>query len=455
MTVALKPRNDKNLRELLLEKNIYVSSPCGGNGKCGKCKVKLISGETNPKADNDGFVLACKTKLITECEFYIPDEKEVLEVEYSDKAAYSVCDLGTTNVKINKYSANGTLLSSTTFRNPQFSYGADVVSRISACKNGGDKKLSQILVNGLNEMQGDVSVSYICGNPTMLHFVAGVNPSPIGVFPFEPVFKDTKHLKKGENGLSFDAVLLPSASGYVGSDAVCGIYSILKTRGEKQKNILIADLGTNGEISLITENKIYSASTAAGPAIEGAGIEMGSSGGEGVIYGLSKNGTPLFDGETAKGINGGGLVSVISLLLEKEILSPEGHLENGKYYITKEVYVTEKDICEFMLAKSAVKTAIELLLQETEKHGDIDLFVLTGGVCNYLNINDGVKVGLIPESLKKKAVFIPDLASFGANTSVSKNEIEVLEEIAEKIEILHLNENESFEESFIMNTFFY
>lgn len=481
MTVFLKAENNRLLRELFLEKNINILSPCGGNGKCGKCKVKLLFGETEPKADENGFVTACHTRLISDCGFYIPEqEEETVFFENFGYVQYAICDIGTTNIKIRKYTSFGELLSEHVFPNPQRFFGADVISRISASKNGGYKALSKILREGIAERLGDVDTVYICGNPTMIHFMAEVDPSPIGVYPFEAVFKETKALDKSETGLNFNMVLLPSASGYVGSDAICGIYSILKTNCNN-KNILIADIGTNGELSLIKNGKIYSATTAAGPAIEGAEIEMGQCGGDGVIYKIEKNGKPVFRGETPKGISGAGLISLIAYLIENGILSAEGHfvsendaelksgcnsendgelsrgcISENKYYLSKDVFVSEKDISGFMVAKSAVKTAIEILMSETETNfSELGLFVLTGGVCRDIeNINDVVISGLVPKALKEKTVFIPDLAICGANTAFCNNEINVLEKISSMIKTVSLSENENFEELFIMNTFF-
>jgi uncharacterized 2Fe-2S/4Fe-4S cluster protein (DUF4445 family) len=260
------------------------------------------------------------------------------------------------------------------------------------------------------------------------------------------VFKNIKQLE------NMNGVLLPSASGYVGSDAVCCIYSVLKN--ETNGCVLVADLGTNGEISLIKNDKIYSATTAAGPAIEGAGIEMGMCGGTGVIYGFEGN-KPVFEGEKACGINGCGLISVISRLLENNLLSSNGHMKENKHFITDDVYISRKDIGEFMLAKSAVRTAMEIISEETKTpFSEVDRLILTGGVCNNLNLKDGARVGLIPEELVEKTEIIANLAISGVETAVIKNEISCLEDISEKIKVLSLSDNESFEERFILNSFF-
>jgi len=126
-----------------------------------------------------------------------------------------------------------------------------------------------------------------------------------------------------------------------------------------------------------------------------------------------------------------------------------------RYYITEKVYISNKDISEFMLAKSAVKTAINLLLEETKtSYEDLDLLILTGGVCGDLDIKSAVNTGLLPKELKEKTVFIPDFAMCGAHTAIAKNDVSHLEEISKKVKVIPLSDNEKFEEEFIMNTFF-
>ncbi len=456
MTIRLNPKEDKYLRELLLEKNINVQAPCGGNGKCRKCKVKLIKGVTMPEADENGYVSACRTKLISSCVFYIPensDEDVRFNLSFSDeKPFFAICDVGTTNIKAMIYSKDFKLCSSTEFRNPQYPFGADVISRISASQNGGYKYLSKVLREGIAKRIKEVSTVYFCGNPTMIHFLAEVDPSPIGVYPFECVFKETKHLKKSETGMPWDMVLLPSASGYVGSDALCGIYKEIEL---DNKVTLIADLGTNGEISLIKNGKIYSATTAAGPAIEGACIEMGRCGGEEVIYKIDEKGNPKFLGQKARGINGGGFISLISYLLKNNLLQSDGHINENKYHITDDVYITSKDISEFMVAKSAVRTAIELLLKETEtEYEQVETVSITGGVCIDMKTEDLVTVGIIPEELGEKSVYVSSLALSGMFSVLFNKKLSALEKLSEKTEVLTLSECETFEELFVENTFF-
>ena len=43
VVVSVPP--DSNLLEVAREANVAIDAPCSGNGSCGKCRVKLVSGE--------------------------------------------------------------------------------------------------------------------------------------------------------------------------------------------------------------------------------------------------------------------------------------------------------------------------------------------------------------------------------------------------------------------------
>ena len=60
-----------NLLESARKAGIDIDAPCGGKGTCGKCLVRIASGNVDSSSLGvltaeelaDGFVLACKTKI--------------------------------------------------------------------------------------------------------------------------------------------------------------------------------------------------------------------------------------------------------------------------------------------------------------------------------------------------------------------------------------------------------
>ena len=85
-----RSKQQKNLLEMLQEKNEYISAPCNGNGICGKCIVRYKSGATEPtKQDREflsekqleqGYRLACQSYPTEEYKVEIPELEETIEV---------------------------------------------------------------------------------------------------------------------------------------------------------------------------------------------------------------------------------------------------------------------------------------------------------------------------------------------------------------------------------------
>ena len=187
-----RSKQQKNLLEMLQEKNEYISAPCNGNGICGKCIVQYKRGATEPtrrdrevfseKQLEDGYRLACQSYPAGAYEVEIPESEETIEVlsewgkqqktdteelteaytqtpaeaktsggiqdketaegtaEKTENAIYGICiDIGTTTlaallVNLKTEADCQTAVSV----NHQRTYGSDVLSRISA-SNGGKK----------------------------------------------------------------------------------------------------------------------------------------------------------------------------------------------------------------------------------------------------------------------------------------------------------------------------
>ncbi len=92
-----------NLRLAILDSGLNIDSSCGGVGTCGKCRVKVIKGNTGSKKTkfisasdkNKGFVLSCLAKVKSDLEIEIPSSKKskakIAEGKYSSRTqkAYS------------------------------------------------------------------------------------------------------------------------------------------------------------------------------------------------------------------------------------------------------------------------------------------------------------------------------------------------------------------------------
>ncbi|MEG2116863.1 MAG: ASKHA domain-containing protein, partial [Clostridia bacterium] len=337
----------ENLLALLQRNGIAISSDCGGKKRCLKCKVKI-----SPQVDSAckqfldkneydlGVRLACFISVDQELTIQTLKNSaaDILSVDKSgwtgettkEKAKnlkkFACVDIGTTTVTISVCDENFAHIKTVNFLNPQRSFGADVISRILAADEGHLIDLQRQICDSVYSVLAafDVSKVVVAANNVMLHLLLGVSPHSIGVSPYSPTFKEMKRLTFGEVFGQGDGeiVLLPSVSGYVGGDIVAGM---IATEIEKKNNSLFVDLGTNGEIVLNANGKLFCASTAAGPAFEGGNISCGSYARKKAVAKVEmKDGKIIIDDKDADAICGSGLIDLTAVLVENYIIDEMG-----------------------------------------------------------------------------------------------------------------------------------
>ena len=324
-----RSKQQKNLLEMLQEKNEYISAPCNGNGICGKCIVRYKSGATEPtKQDREflsekqleqGYRLACQSYPTEEYKVEIPELEETIEVlsqwenqrteeilkntaegtaEKTENALYGICiDIGTTTlaallVNLETEADCQTAVSV----NHQRAYGSDVLSRISASNSGKKWEIQRCIRQDLQKLirellqkekitEQQIQRIVIAGNTTMCHLLRGFSCETLGVAPFLPV--DLSWMEGsaadflGMKELDTKVVILPGISAFVGADIMAGIAKMNMHRSEGYH--LLLDIGTNGEMVLGNCRHMYVTSTSAGPAFEGGNISCGMASIPGVI----------------------------------------------------------------------------------------------------------------------------------------------------------------------------
>jgi uncharacterized 2Fe-2S/4Fe-4S cluster protein (DUF4445 family) len=376
-------------------------------------------------------------------------------------------DIGTTTVVL--YLINlisGSILHTKGVLNPQARYGADVISRIQHCSQpGGIKLLQSEIINAINnelvafaERIGIDSNSIVkitvAGNTTMLHLLLGVDPTSIAMAPFTPVFTEEKKLSNIDLGLrankEAEITLLPSISAYVGADIVAGLASL--DPPENIKNYLFIDIGTNGEIALVTPSKIWCCASAAGPAFEGASISCGMGAFAGAI--ASYNNPESFctiANQPAVGICGSGLIDIVSYLLNQKIVSGDGVMENdfvvGKNKAEKQtILINQQDIREVQLAKAAIMAGIQILVKAAKLDFEkIDALFLAGGFGNYIIIDSAIRIGLLPYKMKDKIIVIGNTSGTGACLALTSELFgKITSEVVQKAHYVELSTQEDF-----------
>lgn len=468
--------------QTILRRNGYnIYSPCGGRGRCGKCTV-WVSGT--------GKVVSCRYYPVTNIEVILPGEDEaqilVRQTEFLEDFQFSpdlssfhsaspygiAIDLGTTTVVL--YFLNlidGAIEKISSVLNPQMRFGADVISRITWCQENrtGLRQLQSVITACINkeldtfltERRLDISnieKLIVAGNTTMLHLLLGEDPVPIALAPFTSRFTKRQVRKGALSGLNINPdgqlITLSCLSAYVGADIIAGL-AVLKPL---YHNYLFVDIGTNGEIALVTGDTVYACSAAAGPAFEGASISFGMAAVTGAISGYSGDGRIRVIGNTEPaGICGSGIVDIVAYLVRKGIVDETGFLsESFVIHPGKDILVTRQDIREIQLAKSAIFSGIRILMKRAGiGFEDIEALFLAGGFGNYINIDSAIDLGLLPSELRNRIFAVGNSAGIGALQNLRSDEHEKrMVRILENSKYVELSEAQDFPEEFAMNMFF-
>jgi uncharacterized 2Fe-2S/4Fe-4S cluster protein (DUF4445 family) len=573
----------QNIKDFLSDSRIFLDSPCGGNGTCGKCKV-IANGELSELTENEkrlltqkeitqGIRLACCTKITgnatitlqesdeaqiskvisSQLEFKqhftsfsvdlviptlatpINDETNILQASNSKSITYNALkklsqitklqrnnifvvksggtivdisaqsiavygmavDIGTTTVVAYFYDLiTGNLIDTESGINDQCAYGADIISRISACieQQSGLDELQRTIINELNgfinnfctKANTKISNIYfatIAGNTTMLHLIAGINPTNIANAPFIPVSlfgKDFSSLTLGLN-LNADAnvYFVRCISSYIGGDITAGMLACGLDKADKIT--LYIDIGTNGEMALMHNGEITCCSTAAGPAFEGAQIKFGTGGISGAISSIQIQEEEMIiktiSDKPAIGICGSGLIDAIAVMLKLEVIDETGRICDNDEILNKTIskriieiddsnafvldiksgiYITQKDVREVQLAKSAIAAGIASLLHDTKiAITDVQNLILAGGFGSHMNSGSACEIGLLPKELIGKIEIVGNAAGNGAAQLLLSQECFArLEDIAISCENIELSGHPYFQDQYIENMMF-
>ena len=457
--IECKP--DENLLCALRRAGVSIVAACGGRGDCGKCRVKLDSFTSPGEAEQrlltekelaQKIRLACMTMPADGmCVEIVNSQKKIATVDYLGQkpktaSLRAVADLGTTTVTVAQVDENGNIVSAVSENNAQSTFGADVLARIEASEHDGGEQ-HRLIVSQLKRMAGSkVKELVVAGNTTMLHLLLGENCTGMGRYPFTPSFLAPQ--KKELDGMVFRT--LPCLHSFVGADIAAGI--IAAKPGDKFQ--LLVDLGTNAEIALFNREKVFATSAAAGPAFEGAKIRCGSAAVDGAICSFRlENGEKSVEtigGKPPLSLCGSGLLDAVAALLENGIIDETGAMTSEKCVLADPVFLCAEDVREFQLAKSAVRTGIEMLLERAgvgfEK---IERVLLGGGFGTFLNADSAAATGLLPPEAAKKAVPAGNTSLLGAAAYAYGNTA-----LPENAEVFNLAETGEFNDRFIDNLLF-
>lgn len=485
------------LSDLLLLQHADFAMPCGGKGTCKKCKV-TATGALSPMTDAEraclteqeiasGVRMACMAMATGPCTINYTSSHENLQGLLAgqmpnfkphprqNSGIGFAADIGTTTVAAYAYDlATLQCVASCGEANAQAPFGADVISRIEHASANGVQSLQEAIGRQLShlvqQLCGDQApvCAVLTGNTTMLHLLTGLDPTPMAAAPFTPASLFGEEILW--NGIP---TLLPRCmSAYVGADITCAV--LASGMLEKQESALLVDIGTNGEMALWHDGQLRCCSTAAGPAFEGARITMGMPGAPGAIHKVYIQDGRLcyqtIDNQKPTGICGSGLVDAVAVLLETGILDETGLLNEeghpftnltGEYHDQPCVYLgdsgiclTQSDIRQVQLAKSAICAGMETLLAEAGI-ANVQTLYIAGGFGSYLDGQNARAIGLLPNNAATQTVILGNAAGMGAcMLLLNTHFVETCRNIADTAHIVDLNANPDFADRYMEGMLF-
>jgi uncharacterized 2Fe-2S/4Fe-4S cluster protein (DUF4445 family) len=318
----------------------------------------------------------------------------------------------------------------------------------------------------------------------MLHLLLSISPISLIRQPYAAVFKTVPPFAAKEMELAINpngkVVLLPSIASFIGADTTAAILAAGQDISFDLS--LMVDLGTNGEIALGNQEKIFACSTAAGPAFEGAHIRDGMRASVGAIEDVIIDADVqirTIGGDKPVGICGSGIIKAIAQLLKKKIITTSGRFNQqitevlppnlARRLINKgdqwefvlvegktgaDISVTQADIRQIQLVKSAICTGIQVLIGKSFPVGRMPVF-LAGAFGNYIDVESAIAIGLLPGFTQEQVRPVGNAAGTGAVYALlAQHRLERCWHIAEAIDYVELAAEPNFQKRFLANLAF-
>jgi len=421
---------------------------------------------------------------------------EVIEVESGKRCCTNFAvavDLGTTTVVAHLLNlANAKTIDTEAVYNSQINFGEDYIRRIIyAEENNAFDEMQNRIVHDVNNLivtvaarqkvdLRDITAVICSGNTAMIHFLLNLDSTRIRREPYVASAGFVPPIRAAEIGIQINKrgllYCLPSVAAYVGSDIVAGV---LTTRIYTKKEVsLFVDIGTNGEVVLGNRDWLVCASSSAGPAFEGSGVKHGMRAGAGAIekLNIASDGSIEFKtiGNThPAGICGSGLLDTIAELFINSIIDRTGRFKtNGDTRLTEgdeglqfqlapaanehqEIVITQADIDNLVRSKAGVFAAIRVLMNSTQtKTEDLDAIYIAGGFGNFMNVQQAVTVGMLPDVPVEKIQFVGNTSIAGAKTVLmSRKALETAEKIANSMTYFDLMSHSGYMDEFVRASF--
>lgn len=388
-------------------------------------------------------------------------------------------DLGSTKIAAYLMDlGSGKTLAARGAMNPQFAYGDDIVSRLSFVleKRGGGKLMQKLVIDEVNRLlldlcsevdthPNEIVEAVIVGNTAMHHLLLKLPVGQLASAPYVPAVKGALDIKARDLGLNIAAGayvhVLPNIAGFVGADHVAMLLAT-KEIWQKESLALAIDIGTNSEVSLIDSAEIASVSCASGPAFEGAAVKNGMRAAAGAIERLRISGNAVdyltIDKAKPIGICGSGILDAIAQLRLAGVVDKSGRMLNNharvrddkmqREFIISEgernelpaITITQKDVRAIQLAKGALRSGIQALLNaRSHSSEEIKKVIIAGAFGSYIDVSSAIITGMLPSLPLNRFEQVGNAAGMGAKLAlISGSKRAEAQSIASKVHYIEL-----------------
>ena len=370
-------------------------------------------------------------------------------------------DIGTTSVAVQLIDLRaGSVLETRSGFNAQTSRGLDVIGRINYARTPERlEELRALVLGTINGLAREccatreidparIACAAMAGNTTMTHLLLGLPPEHIRLEPYTPTLREVPILEAREVGLDIlptaRVFLSPAVGSYVGGDIMSGL-TCTELAGDSEDITLFLDIGTNGELAVGNREFLMACACSAGPAFEGAGLDCGMPAMAGAVERVhvdAATGLATFStiGDApARGICGSGVISLMAGLFRTGWLDQAGRLDRSRpcpaieadgrrarYVLARQADGAERDVClsetdleNVIRAKAAIFSATRLLLSTVGlDFGDVSAFVIAGGFGRFLDVQDAVTIGLLPDIERAKFRYAGNASLAGARLAL-------------------------------------
>ncbi len=531
------------ISSLLRRQGLPLNTRCGERALCDGCLIDLVQGRLRQAVTGQTVTASANAPLqLRGCEYQLLDSPTPVQLrlparsllahepqvqsEFALQVPYAhdpllplqpdgkqtlgvAVDIGTTTVAVMLIDlATGQIVGRASSFNRQMHLGDDVVTRINLCMNNPDQlrqlqsevvqhTLQPLVTQALRELGHDAADKVhlagftLAGNTTMLHLLAGVDPSSLGVAPFTPVFLEHRTLTADEVGLHLpypatsnhpttDTTplhLLPGAAAYIGADLVAGLLSSGLAYDDGPS--LLVDVGTNGEILFKHKDRILGCATAAGPAFEGARLHSGIRAGRGAISDITLNANPfaihtqIIGNDRPIGLCGSAYIDFLAHARRIHLINESGRFDldavpDAKEHLKfhddhasalviahgrgqQDLLITETDLASLLQAKAAIAAGIATLLEQAGvKPEEVKTLYLAGGFGTHMDHRNAIACGLLPGFAAEQVKVIGNSSLAGAMLAMlDRGALAEMSRLAKCIEIIELNLVPGFEDRFI------